>query len=169
MQRFNRINLRVKLISLISLVAAMLIFLLTTLSESSQFPSTEPVLIQPTHTLTFKNLESTPTRIFPPATPVLPTINPTTSMEHQVIYLIQLKGLPDPEQRRRFMDLLSQTLNRPVEVVYEYSAVYNGMAVKLTPQEAGKVAELDEVRQISPDSRRYPQDQSRGKTDQSTR
>jgi hypothetical protein len=168
-RKFNEVNIRVKLIGLISLVVAVLIFLLMILSKPSQSPSPELDLIQPTNTLSFKNLEFTPTRIFPSATPILPLVSPTVPMENQVIYLIQLKGLPDPEQRRHFVTVLNQTLNRPVEVVYEYGTVYNGLAVKLTPQEAVKVAKLDEVRQVLPDSRRYPQDQSKGDTDRSNR
>lgn len=129
----------------------------------------EPNLIRPSGTLTIKISRTPPTPTPPSATPTLLLVDTVTPMDHQAIYLIQLSGAPDPEQRRLFVAVLNQTLNRPVEIVYEYGTVYNGFAVKLTPQEAAKVAEIDQVRQVSPDARRFPQDQSKRGNDQSTR
>lgn len=135
----------------------------------AQPPPAEPDLIRPTGTLPTKILRTPPTQTVPSATPTSLLRGTVTPMDHQAIYLIQLRGAPDSEQRRLFVAVLNQTLNRPVEIVYEYSTVYNGFAVKLTPQEAAKVAKLDQVRQVLPDARRFPQDQSERGNDQSTR
>ena len=133
---------------------------------SPQPPPAKPELIWPTNTLILKNSESLPTQTVSPTS--LPTNTVTPMTESQAIYLIQLRGLPDPEQQRRFLAVLNQLLNRPVEVVYEYGTAYNGLAVKLTPQEAAKVAKLEQVRQVLPDAQRFPQDQSKGENDKST-
>jgi hypothetical protein len=161
------INIRERLVLWSLIVITITLLLVIFLLAPPQLPPAEPDLIWPTSTLTLKNFNILPTQTVPPTS--LPTNTVMPMAEHQAIYLIQLRGLPDPEQRRRFMAVLNQLLNRPVEVVYEYGTVYNGLAVKLTPQEAAKVAKLDQVRQVLPDSQRFPQDQSKRENDRSTR
>jgi hypothetical protein len=65
--------------------------------------------------------------------------------------------------------VLNQTLNRPVEVIYEYGTVYNGLAVKLSPQEASKVAKLDQVQRVLPEAQRFPRDRANQENKRSTR
>ena len=106
----------------------------------------------------------------PPEAQALPTMTPTLTLtatsyytppnlaEPRPIYLVQLKGQPDQEQQAQFLAQLERQLNRPVEVVYQYSTAYNGFALKLTPQEAEWVATLPTVRQVQADLKRFPQD-----------
>jgi hypothetical protein len=164
------INIRERLVLWSLMVITISLLVVIFLLIPPHLPPAKPDLILPTSTLTLKNLKILPTPTIPSNTPTsLLTSTVMPMAEHQAIYLIQLRGLPDPEQRRRFIAVLNQILNRPVDVVYEYGTVYNGLAVKLTPQEAAKVAKLEQVRQVLPDSQRFPQDQSQRGNDRSTR
>lgn len=61
-------------------------------------------------------------------------------------YLQYLRG-----KQAQFMERVEATLARPVEVVYRYLAANNGMAMRLTPDEAARVAALPEVVYVQKD------------------
>lgn len=126
-------------------------------SEAAPVPPTSspPDLASPTHP------SASPAT--PAASPGLtPAVSPTEPAAEVVIYLIQLEGRASREAQGRFIEAMEQTLKRPVEVVYQYTTVFNGMAVKLTAKEAVKVAGMEGVRQVQPDTRRYSQDEGNG-------
>lgn len=52
------------------------------------------------------------------------------------------------------LQVMEQTLGRAVGALYSYRAAYNGMAVDMSPAEAGRVAQLPEVAAVIPDRMR---------------
>jgi len=54
-------------------------------------------------------------------------------------------------ERATAINATEATLNREVEVEYEYTAVLNGFATVMTPEEAAEVAKLDNVRIVQRD------------------
>ncbi len=59
------------------------------------------------------------------------------------------------DKRVRVTDSLKRAAGRPVEPVYTYDVVYNGMALRLTLEEAKAVAELPEVLSVQKDEPRH--------------
>lgn len=109
-----------------------------------------------------ENPSSFPPEVFPEETQTFaptasPQVAPTSPITPSAIYLIQFADKFDEAQQARFIAALTQTLGHPVEVVYQYKTVFNGLAVKLTPAEALKVSRMAGVRRVQPDASRYPQ------------
>lgn len=59
------------------------------------------------------------------------------------------------QQQDSFIATMQASLGRQVEVVFRYDAVLNGLAVRLTPQEAVSVASLSGVARVAPDEERF--------------
>lgn len=120
--------------------------------------------IQATSSQVEANPSSSTIELFPmvtetsAATATSPFVTPTNPVVTPTIYLIQLANKPDKAQQAQFIAALSQSLGRPVEVVYQYDTVFRGFAVKLTPAEVLKVSKMAGVRRVQPDVPRYPQE-----------
>jgi hypothetical protein len=60
------------------------------------------------------------------------------------------------EKQAQLIATMEQSFGHKIEVLFQYDVAYNGMAVRLTAQEAGQVAALPGVANVQPDFVRYP-------------
>jgi uncharacterized repeat protein (TIGR01451 family) len=60
------------------------------------------------------------------------------------------------QKQDEILEAMQLRFGHPVEVLHTYSAAYNGLAVRLTGQEAVEVASLPGIADIQPDFVRYP-------------
>ncbi len=116
-------------------------------------------------------LEAEPLALFEGGTPDgaaqrLPATNPAALGEEKLD--------PDSPASRRYLDFLEQrqaqrlgeiqaTLGRAPQVRFQYRAAFNGFAMQLTADEAGRIAKMDGIRSVQPQFYRYL-DTDRGPT-----
>jgi len=60
------------------------------------------------------------------------------------------------QKQNEILDAMQLRFGHPMEVLHTYSAAYNGLAVRLTGQEAVEAASLPGVADVQPDFVRYP-------------
>jgi uncharacterized repeat protein (TIGR01451 family) len=58
-------------------------------------------------------------------------------------------------QREQFRQNAWQTLAKPLEVIYQYDVVFNGLAIKATPAEAAKLLKIPGVAAVYRDEKQY--------------
>jgi len=139
----------------------------TTLPAVSTYSPTASPRFTPLPTATFIPTATVKAVSVPSATPtvLIKTTRSSSSTLNQQIYIIKLLGEPAQTQQEQFLQSLEKTLNRKVEVLYQYDVAYNGFAVWLTKAEAKTVATMPDVQRVTLDSERYPHsDQSSNKT-----
>lgn len=89
----------------------------------------------------------------------LPATSPAVTNEPKLNVLAQASVLYSnylADQQSQFLQSAEQSLNQPLDVVYQYDVVFNGLAVKATPAEAVRLLKLPGVVSVQRDYWRYP-------------
>ncbi len=59
------------------------------------------------------------------------------------------------DKRTEFKDAATKELGQSLQIIYDYDVVFNGLAVRATPQQAAKLLNLDGVLTVQRDQRRH--------------